>query len=121
MLEHRGTSPNGSTPLLAGPARAHERKVELTYPWLADMLLCVRTTVDIQDDLLIELKRVAAERRRPLKELIEDAIRASLQQGKAARRRKERPSVITFRGRGVKSGVNLDSMQELLDVMDGTS
>ena len=42
------------------------------------MLLCMRTTIDIQDDLLIELKRLAAESNRTLKDLVEDAIRAAL-------------------------------------------
>jgi Ser/Thr protein kinase RdoA (MazF antagonist) len=37
----------------------------------------MRTTVDINDDLLIELKRVAAECRPSLKELVEDAIHSS--------------------------------------------
>jgi metal-responsive CopG/Arc/MetJ family transcriptional regulator len=81
----------------------------------------MRTTVDITDDLLIELKRVAAERRRPLKELIEDAIRSSLAQGKEPQQRKESQRVVTFRGRGVQHGVNLDSMRELLDIMEGSS
>ncbi len=83
------------------------------------MFLCVRTTVDIADDVLIELKRLAAESRRPLRQIMEDALRAEL-----ARRRQpggERPpeSVITFRGRGVRAGVDLDSTADLLDLMGG--
>lgn len=85
------------------------------------MLLCMRTTVDISDDLMIELKRVAAELRRPLRELIEDAIRSSLAKNKEPRRQKESQRVITFRGRGVRPGVHLDSMRELLDIMEGSS
>jgi Arc/MetJ family transcription regulator len=42
------------------------------------MFLLMRTTIDIQDDLLVELKRAAAESNRTLKELVEDAIRAAL-------------------------------------------
>jgi hypothetical protein len=84
------------------------------------MFLCMRTTIDVQDDLLVELKRVAAEINRTLKELIEDAIRAAL-----ALRRAEvttaggSPPIVTFRGKGVQRGVNLNSTSELLDVMDG--
>ena len=85
------------------------------------MFLCVRTTVDISDDLLIELKRVAAERRRPLRELIEDAIRASLAKQDEPQQQAESLRVVTFRGRGVQRGVNLDSMRELLDIMEGPS
>ena len=86
-----------------------------------DMLLCVRTTVDISDDLLIELKRVAAERRRPLRELIEDAIRASLAKQAEPQQQAKSSRVLTFRGRGVQRGVKLDSMRELLDIMEGPS
>lgn len=82
------------------------------------MLICMRTTVDIDDQLLMELKRQAASTRRTLRELIEDAIRSSL----AARAAAEAPGpsepLVTFRGRGVRGGVNLDSMSELLDVME---
>jgi len=85
------------------------------------MLLCMRTTIDISDDLLVELKQIAAETKRTLKDLVDDAIRAAL----AARRNKERKSspasVLTFRGRGVQRGVNLDNMRELLDIMEGSS
>jgi hypothetical protein len=81
----------------------------------------MRTTVDINDDLLTELKRVAADTRRSLKDLIEDAIRASLAQGKAPREAPAAQHLITFRGRGVQRGANLDSMRELLDIMDSSS
>jgi metal-responsive CopG/Arc/MetJ family transcriptional regulator len=85
------------------------------------MLLCVRTTVDINDDLLIELKRVAAERRRPLRELIEDAIRSSLAKQAEPQQQAKSLRLLTFRGRGIQRGVNLDSMRELLDIMEGPS
>ena len=81
----------------------------------------MRTTVDINDDLLIELKRVAAERRQSLKELIEDAIRPSLAYRKKPRNQKEIQNLVTFRGKGMQRGVNLDSMSELLDIMEGSS
>jgi hypothetical protein len=92
----------------------------LTYLLLKKLFLCVRTTVDLSDDLFIELKRVAAESRRTLKELIEDAIRCSLARGTPTGRTKESQRIITFRGRGVQPGVNLDSMRELLDIMEGS-
>ena len=45
------------------------------------MFLCMRTTVDINDDLLIELKRLAAQSHRSLRDLIEEALRADLAAG----------------------------------------
>ena len=85
------------------------------------MLLCMRTTVDISNDLMIELKRVAADTRRSLKDLIEDAIRSSLAQRRTPRAGANGPRVLTFKGRGVQPGVNLDSTRDLLDLMDGRS
>jgi metal-responsive CopG/Arc/MetJ family transcriptional regulator len=80
----------------------------------------MRTTIDIEDDLMLELKRVAAEQRQSLKALIQDAIRSSLTRRNSATRQMGNQTVVTFRGNGVRSGVNLDSMTELLDIMDGT-
>jgi len=80
----------------------------------------MRTTIDVDDDLLLELKRVAAEQRQSLKALIEDAIRSSLSRRNSSKRGTDQQAVLTFRGNGVRPGVNLDSTSELLDVMDGT-
>jgi hypothetical protein len=42
----------------------------------------MKTTVDIDDELLIAAKKRAAELRRPLRALIEDGLRAQLRQAK---------------------------------------
>jgi len=83
------------------------------------MFLCMRTTIDVQDDLLVELKRVAAESNRTLKDLIEDAIRAALALRRAEVTTTSSSPIVTFRGKGVQRGVNLNNTGELLDVMDG--
>jgi hypothetical protein len=80
----------------------------------------MRTTIDVDDDLFLELKKVAAEKRQSLKAFIEDAIRSSLSRRYTATPGTGSQTVVTFRGNGVRSGVNLDSMSELLDIMDGT-
>ena len=82
------------------------------------MLLCMRTTIDIQDDLLVELKRLAAESNRTLRDLVEDAIRAALALRRSEVTGAARQPLITFRGQGVQRGVNLDSTSDLLDLMD---
>jgi len=84
------------------------------------MLLCVRTTIDVDDELMLALKRVSAETRRSLKSLIEDAIRSTLAKREAGAGEAGAQKVITFRGNGVQPGVNIDSMRELLDIMEGT-
>jgi len=81
------------------------------------MLWCMRTTIDIPDDLLIKAKRIAAESRRPLRAVIEDALREAL-----SRRRhssKDAPLRLpTFDGGGIQPGVDLDDTAALLDVME---
>ena len=79
----------------------------------------MRTTIDVQDDLLIELKRVAAESNRTLKDLVEDAIRAALAMRRAKVTTTGNSPIVTFRGKGVQRGVNLNNTSELLDVLDG--
>jgi hypothetical protein len=83
------------------------------------MFSCMRTTIDIRDDLLIALKRVAAENNRTLKELVEDAIMAALSARQPDPGARRSSPIVTFRGRGVQRGVNLDNTSELLDAMDG--
>ena len=43
----------------------------------------MKTTIDIADDLLLEAKRVAAERRETLKTLTEDGLRLALERRRA--------------------------------------
>lgn len=42
------------------------------------MVSCMKTTVDLPDDLLIDAKKRAAELRRPLRSIIEAGLRAEL-------------------------------------------
>jgi len=77
----------------------------------------VRTTIRLDDELLAEVKRLAADTGRSMSEIVEDAVRASL-----ARRHEPRPErrveLPTFRGNGVRAGVDLNSWASLLDVME---
>ena len=91
----------------------------LTHRCPAGMLSCMRTTVNINDSVLIQAKRVAAESHRTLTSVIEDALRADFARRSQPARSGKREHVLTFRGTGVHPGVSLDSMAELLDIMDG--
>jgi len=42
------------------------------------MVLCMKTTFDLPDDLVIAAKKRAAELRRPLRALVEEGLRAQL-------------------------------------------
>lgn len=81
------------------------------------MILCMRTTIQLDDQLLAEAKKYAAETGRSLKSLIESGLRESL-----ARRHNEAPKqaiqLRTFKGDGLQPGVDLDDGASLLDMMD---
>ena len=49
------------------------------------MLLCMRTTIQLDDQLLLEAKKHAAQTGRTLKAVIEDALREALARTEAAR------------------------------------
>jgi hypothetical protein len=76
----------------------------------------MRTTIRLDDELFKEVKNVAAASRRTLTEVVEDALRESL-----ARRRqgpsRQRVTVRTFKGQGLRPGVDLDDSASLLDLM----
>jgi hypothetical protein len=77
----------------------------------------MRTTIRLPDDLLAEAKKLAADTRRSLTAVIEDALRAALAARRAGRRRKP-VRLTTFRGSGLQPGVDLDDTASLLDRME---
>lgn len=78
----------------------------------------MRTTVNIDDQLLIEVKTVAARSGRTLSAVIEDAIRALMARRKDSERSVP-PPLITLSGGGLQPGVDLDDSSSLLDLMEG--
>jgi hypothetical protein len=76
----------------------------------------MRTTVRLEDELLAEAKALAARTGRTLTEVIEDSLRATLSHDPRARARVELP---VLKGGRVRAGVNLDSMSDLIDIMEG--
>jgi hypothetical protein len=77
----------------------------------------MRTTIDLPDDLLAQVKKFAAESRRTLTAVVEDALREVLAR---RRRRSERPptTLTTFGHGGLQPGVDLDDSKALLDLME---
>lgn len=76
----------------------------------------MRTTVDLDDDVLRQAKQAAAEAGTTLGRLIEDAVRAVLnRRQESAGPRVELP---VFHGRGLRPGVDLADSAALADVMD---
>ena len=80
------------------------------------MLRCMRTTVRLDEHLLAEAKKHAAESGKTLTAVLEQALRESL-----ARRSvpvKAKPLRLkTVKGSGVRAGVDLDDSASLIDLM----
>lgn len=70
------------------------------------MVSCMKTTVDLPDDLVIAAKKRAAELRRPLRELIERGLRAELRRSRADRERAVKLTWHTVDG-GLPAGVDV--------------
>ena len=82
-----------------------------------DMFLCMRTTIDMNDELFRWIKRRAADEGITMRELIERAVRMLLNN------RKPEPEKYalqwrTERGK-LQPGVRLDDRDALFDLMDG--
>lgn len=77
-----------------------------------------RTTIRLEESLLLAAKRAAADSGRTLTAVIEDAVRESLARRRAPGSR--RPVRLpTFRGRGTLPGVDLDDSAALIERMEG--
>ena len=78
----------------------------------------MRTTLNLDDQLLSYAKHQALEEKISLAHVIENALRESLAKPRAMR---ETIRLITASGSGVKPGVDLDNGRSLLDIMDDPS
>ena len=76
------------------------------------MLLCMRTTININDQLLQTAKRRAADTRRTLTSIIEDALRLALET-KPGRTSSRRICIPASGSGGLLPGVDLDDNSSL--------
>jgi hypothetical protein len=77
----------------------------------------MRTTVRLDERLLAEAKKHAADTGRTLTAVLEDALRETLARRSA--RGKRRPVRLkTVKGDGIRPGVDLDDTAALLDLME---
>jgi len=77
----------------------------------------MRTTVRLNERILAEAKKYAAESGRTLTAVLEDALRETLARRKARTRTKP-VRLKTVKGDGVRRGVDLDDTASLLDLME---
>ena len=77
----------------------------------------MRTTVRLDDDFLVEVKKHAAETHRTLTRVIQDALTALLQRerGEQSPRSVRLP---VFKGDGVHDGIDVNNSASLLDRME---
>jgi len=77
----------------------------------------MRTTVQLDNHLLLDAKQYAARTGKTLTSLIADGLRLILARRVGA---KQRATFVlpTFRGEGLQPGVDLDHTASLLDLMD---
>jgi hypothetical protein len=78
----------------------------------------MRTTVNLDEQLLIAARHRAVEEGVSLARVIENALRESLAKPRAVR---ETIRLITASGPGVKPGVDLDNGRSLRQIMDDRS
>jgi predicted transcriptional regulator len=79
----------------------------------------VRTTIKLDDDLLLEAKSIAARTGRTMADVVEEAVRDSFARRRQARERSAAPGLPSFGDGGLRPGVDLDEGAALLDLMNG--
>ena len=77
----------------------------------------MRTTINVDEQLLAQAKAQAATLGVTLAQLIEDALRASLMRRENVEQR-GRVRLITIHGTGTRPGIDLDNRHTLLESME---
>ena len=77
----------------------------------------MRTTVAIETHLLKKARQAAMASRQTLSSLVQDSLRSYLS-CKGSNEVKGTQKFVTFRGKGLQAGVNLDDTASLLDRME---
>ena len=75
------------------------------------MVMAMKTTVDLPDRLLIAAKQLAAEERRPLKDLIAEGLRRVLDRSASAHVREPRVRWVTAKGGVPSETADREAMQ----------
>jgi hypothetical protein len=78
----------------------------------------MKTTLDIDDELLVKAKAVSARERKSLTALIEEGLRLRLRRTDSRARRPSRPLAVHQGHGGLAAGVDPLSNRSLLDAAD---
>ena len=74
----------------------------------------MKTTIELPDELFVAAKKRAADERRPLREIVEEALRARLAQPRAAKARATPIRWVTAPG-GLPAGMDVSSRAAMHD------
>ena len=78
----------------------------------------MRTSIDIDDNILLQTKQLALQSKIPFTRLIEDALRSMLLKKNSPQKKTSRIVLTTSKGTGLHHGIDLNNSQSLLDIMD---
>lgn len=78
----------------------------------------MRTTLRLDDSLLSDAKRLAAEEKTTLTAIMDSALREWIMRQRARQETRTTVSLPVFHGRGLQPGVDLDDSAALLDLME---
>lgn len=73
----------------------------------------MKTTLELPDELLIQAKKAAAEQRRPLNALVEEALRMVLRKH-ATNKEKKQVRLITIKG-GLPADLDISNREAMLE------
>jgi hypothetical protein len=76
------------------------------------------STVQVSDQLLRELEKVAAKSNRSVEAVVEEALRAVVPPPPPQPSTRARVELPTYGGSGLQPGVDLDNSAALLDIME---
>ena len=83
------------------------------------MLLCMRTTIHIDDALFTEAKKHSAETRQTFRQLVEEGLRLVLRQQEEPSSPRGKPRLPLSKAKGgPRPGVNLNSSRDLEELMN---
>ena len=82
------------------------------------MLICMRTSIHIPDDLLARAKVKAAQEGRTLTSLVEEGLRLVLSSKTSRGRPKVEPLPVSSVADGVVPGIDLSNSAQLQELMD---
>lgn len=88
-------------------------------PFSCILVVVMRTTLTIDDDVEFGLKRIQeAEPKRSFKEIVNDVLRQGLK-APATKAPKSKRFVVKPFSLGLREGLSYDNIEELLDIVEG--